>query len=676
MKRKGKKFSLTKTYSVVSLLGIILVGVISSTAHRNAGVDSLLKIQNEANVDLARAFSNSIWQKYVDFFERAYQIPTDKLTEQPELSDLKADLERQMRGVRVVKIKVYDRSGTTVFSTEASQIGENKATNPGFMAAMQGEVTNEITFRDKFNAFDMVIEDRDLLASYLPIRFGPDQEVVAVFELYSDITTLLEEISATEYQTVAMGSGMLLVLYAFLLIFIRRADNQLKAHELQEQASHKKHIEYLANNDQLTGLANRDSLIRILDAQIIRAQESDERLVFILTDIEQFKLINDNLGQTSADQLLVEFASRIEQTLGPDTTLGRVGGDQFMGVIRQKSDRVLDSLVSRLINALTEPYHIDEHSVNPGVSVGIATYPEGVTDGRSALKNAEAAMKSAKQLGRNRFAFFNTSLNELAIRRFELESALIQAVEQRQFEVFYQPRVSASGEVVSAEALLRWRRDGQIVSPVLFIEALETTELIVPVGTWVLHQATRDCQRWRKNGADRMRVSVNLSLRQLQQKYQFMETVRLALLESGLDAEALELELTESLMADDSELTLMMLKAIRGMGIHLSIDDFGTGYSSLSYLRNYPFDCVKIDQSFVKESATSEAQQKLTRSIILMANALNLKTVAEGVETLDLKEGLLKMGADELQGYYFAKPMPADQFEAWLANYSASNYGF
>ena len=252
------------------------------------------------------------------------------------------------------------------------------------------------------------------------------------------------------------------------------------------------------------------------------------------------------------------------------------------------------------------------------------------------------------------------------------ETALQKAVEKQEFEVFYQPRISASGRVVSAEALIRWRRDGQIVSPALFIEALESTDLIVPVGAWVLRQATKACVRWRNLGFPDMRVSVNLSLRQLQQKRQFTETTRLALLESGLDAEALELELTESLMADNRELTLMMLQALRGMGVHLSIDDFGTGYSSLSYLRNFPFDCVKIDQAFIKDSESSESQMKLTRSIILMANALNLKTVAEGVETESLRQSIVGMGADELQGFFFTRPLPDQEFIAWLKQYSAS----
>ena len=661
-----KKFRLTRAFSVVSLIGILIVAIIMTQVHRSVGVNSLLKVQNEANLDLTRAFSNSILQKYLQFLDESSNIPIDEIISRPEIAELEKDLKRQMRGVRVVKIKIYNKNGLTVFSTEASQIGEDKSMNPGFISAINGNVINEISFRDKFNAFDMIIEDRNLLASYIPVYYGSKNEIVAVFELYSDITTLLSQIDDAELRTVALGSLLMLILYAFLLVYVRRADLVIKKHEIEERKLQEEKIRYISENDQLTSLPNRQSSTRQLDKLFEKSKHDGSSISLLYIDINRFKLINDSLGQEAGDLILLEIASRLSESAKNALLIGRAGPDEFILAIENTSQRVFESILNRIIRLLTEPYRVNHKDANLSVSVGVVNYPQDASDADAALKSAEAATLRAKELGKNRYAYFTNELNNRALERFELEHSLNSALERDQFEIFYQPRLNARGQIVSAEALLRWRReDGQLVSPALFISVLEDTELIVPVGNWVLLNACKECIKWHEKGFDALSVSVNLSIRQFLHGT-IIDDVRRALLESGLESESLELELTESLFAENPDETLSLLKAIKSFGINISLDDFGTGYSSLGYLRKFPIDCIKIDQSFVKDLTSNQEQSNLTQSIINMASALNMKTVAEGVETAAQKELLVELGADELQGYYFSKPLSAADFLNFL----------
>ena len=666
--KSQNKFRLTKAFSIVSLIGIVVVAIIMTHIHQSVSINSLLQVQNEANIDLARAFSNSIWKKYVNFFDESSNIPKHELINQPEITELEYDLKRQMKGVRVVKIKIYNKNGLTVFSTEASQIGEDKSQNPGFISAMQGKVINEITFRNKFNAFDMVIEDRNLLASYIPVRYGPKNEIVAVFELYSDITTLLNEIDNAELRTVALGSLLMLVLYAFLLIYVRRADFIIQKHEKKERRLHNERIKYLSENDQLTGLPNRQFLITQLDKLFVRTKDNLSKAVLLFIDIHHFKLLNDSLGQDAGDKILLEMVSRITQAVRNNSIIARVGPDEFVITLVDISQHEIEKIINRLLQDLTASYSVNDTIANLSISIGVAYYPEDASDANSALKSAEAAVLQAKKLGKNRYAFFTNEMNRRAIERFELEGALNLALEQEQFEVFFQPRVNAQGKPVSAEALLRWRRDAdQLISPALFIHVLEDTELIIPVGYWVLLNACKECVKWHEQGYTQLSVSVNLSMKQFTNK-SIIEDIRRALLESGLNAEFLELEVTESLFAENPDKTLSILKAIKSFGIKISLDDFGTGYSSLSYLRNFPIDCLKIDQSFVKDIIKSQGQRNLTQAIINMARALEMNTVAEGVEEETQRNCLIELGANEFQGFYFSRPLSASDFQNYLKN--------
>ncbi len=667
--RARRVFRLSRAYSLVSLIGILIVAMVMAYFYRAVAVDALMRIQDESNADLTRAFADSIWNRYATFIEQASSVPPDQLASHPEIAVMRDDIKQRMHGMRVMKIKIYDRNGLTVFSTEVAQIGEQKGNNPGFLGALQGKGISKIVYRDKFNAFDQIIEDRDLLSSYLPVRTKPGGSIVGVFELYTDITTLLGEVRQTEYKIMALVVGLMLGLYLFLLIYIRRADGLIKQHEHEERELQQERIRYLAQHDQLTGLPNRILLLTLLDQAVQRVRLTHRSLAVLYLDIDRFKLINDNLGHEAGNQILLEIISRISRVAGERNLIGRIGGDELVLVHENLSAAGAESLAARIIKQLSEPLSVGDAEVTVTVSIGITLFPDDNHDAEHLLKDAEAAMLRAKEQGRNRYAFFTEELNAHAIERFELEHGLHKALTNQEFELHYQPRIDAKTEqVLGAEALLRWRReDNSIMMPVLFIPVLEEMGLIVPVGAWVLRMACRQCKAWQEQGYPEFRISVNLSMRQFHAE-SLLTDIRNALLDSGLTASSLELELTESMLAQDAANTARILQELKDIGVHLSIDDFGTGYSSLSYLMHFPIDSLKIDRAFVQDAIANEDHANLTRTILAMAQSLNLMTVAEGVETEAHRDFLINLGCDELQGYLFSRPVPPVEFFAYLQN--------
>ncbi len=660
---------LTSSYSLVSLIGILIVAMAMAFFYRAVAVNALMRVQDESNADLTRAFADSIWNKYANFIERASNVPPDQLALQPEITVMRNDIKQRMQGMRVVKIKIYDRNGLTVFSTEVTQIGEPKGNNPGFQGALKGKVISKIVTRDNFNAFDQIIEDRDLLSSYLPVRTEQGGPIVGVFELYTDITTLLAEVRQTEYKIMALVIGLMLGLYLFLLIYVRRADGLIKQHEEEERELQQERIRYLAQHDQLTGLPNRILLLKLLDKAVQRARLTQHSLAVLYLDIDRFKLINDNLGHEAGNQILLGIISRISQVAGEHNLIGRIGGDELVLVHENLTAQAVEKLAARIISKLSEPFKIGDAEVTVTVSTGITLFPDDNHNAEHLLKDAEAAMLRAKEQGRNRYAFFTEELNAHAIERFELEHGLHKALTNHEFELHYQPRINArTGQVLGAEALLRWRRDeNSILMPVLFISVLEEMGLIVPVGAWALRAACKQCKAWQIQGYPEFRISVNLSMRQFHAE-SLLPDIRNALLESGLAASSLELELTETVLADDAISTARILHELKDIGVKLSIDDFGTGYSSLSYLMHFPIDSLKIDRAFVQDAIANQDHANLTRTIVTMAQNLNLNTVAEGVRTEAHRDFLMKLGCDELQGSFYSQPVPPAEFFAYLQN--------
>ncbi len=423
--------------------------------------------------------------------------------------------------------------------------------------------------------------------------------------------------------------------------------------------------EYLASHDTLTDLPNRILFQDRLKGALHRARREGHGIAVLFLDIDRFKNINDSLGHALGDQLLKAAAARLSALLRSGDTVARLGGDEFVLILDQiREPRNAAVFAQKLLSAFDDPIMINGHVLHITVSVGISLYPDDGADVDVLVRNADAAMYRAKEEGRNGFQFYTEKLTRLASERLEMEAALRRAVDDREFRLLYQPQVSlATGEVLGAEALLRWLHPRMgLLTPDRFIPLAEETGLIVPIGEWTLREACARMKAWDTAGARMQFVAVNLSGLQIQ-RGRIVSLVTQVLLETGLDARHLELEITESLLMHKEEETIKVLRQLRELGISIAIDDFGTGYSSLSYLKRFQVNKLKIDKSFVRDIGQAADSEAIARAIIALGKSLQLKVIAEGVETVIQLGFLAREGCDEAQGFLYGKPMPAEDFE-------------
>ncbi|MFC7051701.1 putative bifunctional diguanylate cyclase/phosphodiesterase [Hansschlegelia quercus] len=418
-----------------------------------------------------------------------------------------------------------------------------------------------------------------------------------------------------------------------------------------------------ARVDILTGLGNRLMFQEAMNAAL---DGKDTRFAVLMLDLDRFKAVNDGLGHPVGDALLVKIAQRLRGALSPDDVAARLGGDEF-GVIQvgQSQPQAAAALAERLVDLLGRAYIVDGHLINIGASVGVALAPEDGGSYAEIVRSADLALYRAKQGGRSTFRFFESAMDEQMQARRRLEIDLRRALALREFTLFYQPQFNlASRKVTGFEALLRWRSESRgMVPPAEFIPLAEEIGLISPIGEWVIRTACREAAGW----ADNLSVAVNVSAVQFRSRT-LLSTIVSALAESGLAPNRLELEITESVLLEDLGAATSLLNSVREMGVRVSMDDFGTGYSSLSYLRSFPFDKIKIDQSFVRAGDQDPGAAAIVRAIAALGQSLGMTVTAEGVETDDQFANVLAVGCTDVQGYAISRPMPADQIAAFLTS--------
>ena len=424
-------------------------------------------------------------------------------------------------------------------------------------------------------------------------------------------------------------------------------------------------LEHHARHDRLTGLPNRVALADRIDRALAFARSDAAPVWVAVLDIDHFKHINDSLGHATGDCLLRQAGARMLATVGPTDTVARTGDDEFVLLFENRADESQAAeTVAKVLAAIALPFGEDGQRVFLTCSAGIAAYPGDGSDADSLVKYAQIALYRAKESGRNTFRFYLPSMNARALERLALVDAIRHAMSANEFELYYQPQVElASGAVIGMEALIRWSHPQRgIMRPDRFIALAEETGLIVPLGTWVLRAACTQAAAWQRAGLGALRVAVNLSSRQFKDAA-LPQLIAGILLESGLPAASLEIELTESLMMEDVETAIATMRELKVMGVHLSIDDFGTGYSSLSYLKRFPVDVLKIDQSFVRDIGSDASSSAMVAAMISLSHELGLRVIAEGVETQVQLDYLLCRGCDEVQGYYFSHPLRGLEFE-------------
>jgi diguanylate cyclase (GGDEF)-like protein/PAS domain S-box-containing protein len=440
------------------------------------------------------------------------------------------------------------------------------------------------------------------------------------------------------------------------------------ARDITERKEAEQRLLKLAHFDTLTGLPNRSQFYDSLVHSLRQAGEHKWSLAVLFLDVDRFKNVNDTLGHTIGDELLRQFSSRLVDCLRVRDTIGRFGGDEFAAILMlPEGAQNAIAVVDKIRESLRRPFDLKGHEATVTASIGIAVYPDDSTEADTLIQYADTAMYRAKEAGRDAFRFFTAEMNAQSLARLDLENALRRAIDNEEFVLHFQPKVHiGSGRISGAEVLIRWKRPGHgMVSPALFIPLLEETGLIVRVGTWVIHEACRKIAQWQKSDAGAVPLSVNVS------GIQFFvggleEEVLKAIREHDIAPELLELELTESSLMSNAEETITVLQNLKALGIQISIDDFGTGYSSLSYLKRFPIDKLKIDIAFVREVTSNPDDAAIVLAIINMAHSLKLNVVAEGVEKEAQLAYLHRHNCDEMQGYYFSRPLPEEEFEAML----------
>jgi diguanylate cyclase (GGDEF)-like protein len=441
--------------------------------------------------------------------------------------------------------------------------------------------------------------------------------------------------------------------------------------DVTEREKAEERAQFLATHDDLTGLPNRGVFGQAVNDAVKAGHRYGHEFAVMFMDLDRFKNINDTLGHAAGDILLIKTAERLKECVRKSDVVARVGGDEFVIMLREVSDQSQVAAVARkILSVVVKPLTIHGHECRITASIGISIFPTDALDEESLIKNADAAMYVAKEEGRNGFRFHCQDIKIQSIERLMLEASLRSALERNELLLHYQPKQDlGNGGITGVEALLRWQHpDLGLLPPSRFIPLAEETGLIVPIGKWVIETACAQNVAWQRQGLPALRIAVNLSPRQFADPG-LLGDIDAALDNSGMAPELLELEITESMVMQNVERAMRVLKAIKGLGVMLAIDDFGTGYSSMSLLKKFPIDVLKIDRSFVREISNNSEDQAIADAIIALGRALDLTIVAEGVETPEQENFLRAHHCDQIQGYLISKPVPADEFAAFMADH-------
>ncbi|WP_129595837.1 putative bifunctional diguanylate cyclase/phosphodiesterase [Anaerophilus nitritogenes] len=435
----------------------------------------------------------------------------------------------------------------------------------------------------------------------------------------------------------------------------------------QELFKKQEKIHYLADYDPLTGLYNRVFFEQKLAYVLEEAKTKKEKIGLLYFDLDNFKKVNDTIGHLFGDLLLKNVGGLMKKYLGEDAITARLGGDEFVALLPNVEMNQVKNVAQSIIQSFQNPWILDDREFYITISMGITIYPKDGENASILLKNADTAMYEAKNNGKNSYSFYTYDMHQKMLEKLEMENDLRHAIEKEEFIVYYQPKIGIrSCKIEGTEALIRWKHPTKgMISPNTFIPLAEETRLIIPIGDFVLRTACNQIRKWQENGKPSMYVSVNISVIQIQQD-DFVKKVVNIVKETGIDPSCLELEITENTIMQNFEYTNEILQELRSLGIHISLDDFGKGYSSLNYLKQLEIDVLKIDKSFIDDITQSNNQQAIVKSVIEMAQSMNMRVIAEGVEMWEQFHFLKKLGCDEVQGYLFSKPLSVINMEKMI----------
>lgn len=683
-------FNLTRYFSMLSLLLVVMAGLVLGVYFYRFSAHHMLSQAEYDNVTMTQFLRNAMYEK----FSRMVTLTDTENPETVRLLQINNEALHQavqglIRGSDIIKVKLYNRYGITVFSTDTSQLGEDISEKAEFQLALQGRVSTEIKKRDAFVTYDGELRDVNFIASYIPMR-DENGEIDGVFETYREVSPLLHRVSTTLWQ-VAWGAvlGLALLYLAQLLVvryaqrILRHQANELETvnrdldwrvrertvlleNEIAERVNVEKRLEHLAHHDPLTGLPNRLKFKQQLLESLARIGTDDaQRIAVLFIDLDRFKDVNDTLGHSVGDELLVSVTRRINTCVRKADILARHGGDEFICILSGIEDEHEVSVIAeQLLGQFEQPFTVDGNELFLSASIGISIAPDDGHEVDILVRNADAAMYEAKAHGKNRCHFYSPEMTSQAQQRIRMDTLLRHAIEYHELAVHFQPKIDIrNGQINGAEALLRWNNpDLGSVPPDQFIPLAEDNGHIVEIGAWVMREACRHLLAWDKEGFHIPSISINLSIKQLE-RADFILQVRELLRETALAPSRIEFEITESvIMSVDNSLSV--LNELRELGVSLSVDDFGTGYSSLAYLKELPVQVIKIDRSFVGGIGVSPSDEAIIRTIIELSHSLGFVTVAEGIESVQQEHFLRDTGCHLMQGYLYGKALSADDFRS------------
>ena len=667
MGRKRRPLRLTRNFSLAALAGAALLAYGLVTFDRHTGYAQLLEHETHTNAAVAHALIGANWARYAGVVSGGAPLSRRELLGREEIRGLRESADRLRAQGHVARIELLSTAGVIIFSSDAARIGMQRGGEEGFTAANEGEGSSEWVAADRARLIASGDVRRVLIGTYVPVRASDTSPVSAVAEVVSDVTPLVARLERAQRDKLVWAAAGLLAIFAMLLVLVRRAERILRRQELERVASEER-VRHHAYHDRLTGLPNRDSLMERLEEAVKLYALAGRMFALLLADLDRLNTIREGLGQEAGNEVVNAVAGRVRQSLREGDVVFRVGPSEFAILIEDvvgPGDAAFAA--RRIIEVSAQPISVGKHEVSTVASVGITVFPDDDRIPERLVRNADAAMRRAKEAGRGRYEFYTPEMNLKAIERLELESALQRALGGREFTLHFQPRVDAvSHEIVAVEALLRWRHPVLgLLPPDRFMALLEDTGLILPAGEWVLEQACRQVMAWREGGHPALRASVNVSPEQFRSG-SLVAAVTRALAETRLPPAALELEISESLLVESADEAVTLLDELHGVGVCLSIDDFGAGYTSLSYLKRFPVDFLKLDRGLTKGLPESEKDRAIVSAVAAMAGALGLGLVAEGVERQSQAEFLARHQCHELQGNLYGRPMPAEELEFLL----------
>jgi diguanylate cyclase (GGDEF)-like protein len=649
-------FRLLRYFTVISLASIVVTSLLLGGWVRQISVDNLIQSEERNNIVLTQVLANSVRPQFHQFIYNSSLLSIEDIRAHPKLKALD----------RII-IKIYNLDGLTIYSSDFKQIGESKKTHASFQKAISGEVVSKLSFRDKIYAQNELIQNINVISSYVPIRTALNNDIEGVFEVYKDVTPIIAEIDVIQTKIIAGVVGTLFTLFIVLYILVRHADKIImqQSHAQQKITEQVRHVAFY---DSLTGLPNRILFLERLEHALQVAVRGQKLVVLMFIDLDRFKQVNDNLGHEAGDQLLRQVASRFNGCIRVGDTVARISGDEFTIILENLLNIELATVIAqRVVNEMGQPFRLGDHEVFVTCSIGLSIYPFDDDHASSLVKKADTAMYYSKSHGRNSYHYYTPSMLRHGSKQFEIEKDLNNAIINSEFRVFFQPKVSLTDLSLNGmEALIRWQHpDKGLILPSEFIPVLEDTGMIIQVGEWILRESCRQTKQWQVEGFPPLRVAVNVSAIQFRQP-DFFDIVTSILNETGLEAQYLELELTESCLIEDADEHINMMGALKKKGVMLTIDDFGTGYSSLSYLCKLPVDTLKIDRGFLRDMTMNREKRSVITAIISFAHGLRMDVVVEGVETLQQFIFVSAMRCTAVQGFLFSKPIPVDEFYSLL----------